>query len=164
LAALLILHAGRSKNSLHDYEVFALTGQLCHRRVNMPAVLSMYTKEEQCVVIQFMLAEAVPWAEIYRTLSAQYGEQCSIGVKFVRMDNHVQNSTLVRESDDATFMECTRANSGTLPAHKQSVVSSFSYRELALLEFPGRRVQDPGRRSGCFIGFPRALLSVLFFK
>jgi hypothetical protein len=39
----------------------------------MPAVLSICTKEEQRAMIQFMLAEAVPWAEIYHTLSAQYG-------------------------------------------------------------------------------------------
>jgi len=39
----------------------------------MTAPLSIYTKEEQHAVKQFLWAEGVPGAEIYHRLSAQYG-------------------------------------------------------------------------------------------
>jgi hypothetical protein len=54
LAALFILQAGRSLYSPHDCKiVLTLTGQLLcqHSRVNMDALISIYTKEEQHAVI-----------------------------------------------------------------------------------------------------------------
>jgi hypothetical protein len=38
----------------------------------MATTLSVYTKEEQLVVIRFLRAEGVPKAEIHRRLSARY--------------------------------------------------------------------------------------------
>jgi hypothetical protein len=55
----------------------------------MAAPLSVCTKEEQRAVIQFLWAEGVPGAEIYRRLLAQYGNSFA-AAKCVRMDNRIK--------------------------------------------------------------------------
>jgi hypothetical protein len=116
LAALLILNAGRSTNSLNHCEIQStFTGQSQWSqwrpsRVYMAAPLSVCTKEELRAVMWILWAESKSGAELYRRFLSQYVNSALLQqseYEWITMFKHGSTSVAYEETSGRPYASTT---------------------------------------------------------